>query len=41
MEKTNPKRSNEPVWLLFGAGGAISAVFFPALVLILGFTLSA
>lgn len=38
MEKTNPKRSNEPsVWLLFGAGGAISAVFFPVLVLILGF----
>ncbi|UXN34087.1 fumarate reductase subunit FrdD [Avibacterium paragallinarum] len=40
MNKQNPKRSNEPaVWLLFGAGGAISAVFFPVLVLILGFLL--
>lgn len=40
MDKPNPKRSNEPaVWLLFGAGGAISAVAFPVLVLILGFLL--
>ncbi|AGH37625.1 reductase [Bibersteinia trehalosi USDA-ARS-USMARC-188] len=40
MDKTNPPRSNEPaVWLLFGAGGAISAVFFPVLVLILGLLL--
>ena len=40
MDKQNPKRSNEPsVWLLFGAGSAISAVFFPVLVLILGFLL--
>ncbi|MFZ7143309.1 fumarate reductase subunit FrdD [Avibacterium avium] len=40
MNKQNPKRSNEPVvWLLFGAGGAISAVFFPVLVLIFGFLL--
>lgn len=40
MNTQAPKRSNEPaVWLLFGAGGAISAVFFPVLVLILGFLL--
>ncbi|MDO9735199.1 fumarate reductase subunit FrdD, partial [Glaesserella parasuis] len=40
MDKLNPPRSNEPlVWLLFGAGGAISAIFFPVLVLILGFLL--
>ena len=40
MDKQHPPRSNEPaVWLLFGAGDAISAVFFPVLVLILGFLL--
>lgn len=40
MNTQAPKRSNEPaVWLLFGAGGAISAVFFPVLVLIFGFLL--
>ena len=40
MDKQHPPRSNEPaVWLLFGAGGAISAVFFPVLVLSLGFLL--
>lgn len=38
--KTDPKRSNEPVvWLLFGAGTTVSAMFYPVLVLILGFLL--
>lgn len=38
--KDAPKRSNEPVvWLLFGAGTTVSAMFFPVLVLILGFLL--
>lgn len=40
MNKHNPTRSNEPaVWLLFGAGGTVSAIFFPVLVLIFGFLL--
>lgn len=34
------KRSNEPVvWLLFGAGTTVSAMFYPVLVLIIGFLL--
>lgn len=38
--KDTPKRSNEPVvWLLFGAGTTVSAMFYPVLVLILGFLL--
>ena len=41
MNKETPKRSNEPVvWLMFGSGGANSAVFLPVLVLILGFLLT-
>lgn len=35
--KATPKRSNEPVvWLLFGAGTTVSAMFYPILVLIIG-----
>lgn len=38
--KEAPKRSNEPsVWLLFGAGGTISAIVFPVLVLVVAFLL--
>ncbi|VEI48485.1 fumarate reductase subunit D [Actinobacillus equuli] len=35
MSKQDPKRSNEPpVWLMFSAGGTISAICFPILILI-------
>ncbi|SUB59513.1 Fumarate reductase 13 kDa hydrophobic protein [Phocoenobacter uteri] len=34
------KRSNEPVvWLLFGAGTTVSAMFYPILVLVIGLLL--
>lgn len=37
MNKQDPKRSNEPpVWLMFSAGGMISAICFPVLIFILG-----
>jgi fumarate reductase subunit D len=37
VKKTMPKRSNEPIfWSLFGAGGVISAMVLPALVLVTG-----
>ncbi|WP_386690849.1 MULTISPECIES: fumarate reductase subunit FrdD [unclassified Lonepinella] len=40
MVDQNPKRSQEPpVWLLFSAGSAVSALAFPALILILGILL--
>ncbi len=38
--KEAPKRSNEPVvWLLFGSGATVSAIFYPVLILIIGFLL--
>lgn len=40
MITQNPKRSNEPpVWLMFSAGGMISGLAFPVLILILGILL--
>ncbi|MCK3658617.1 fumarate reductase [Pasteurellaceae bacterium Pebbles2] len=37
MVDQNPKRSQEPpVWLMFSAGGMVSALAFPVLILILG-----
>ena len=40
MVNQNPKRSNEPpVWLMFSAGGMISGLAFPVLILILGLLL--
>ena len=40
MINQNPKRSNEPpVWLMFSAGGMISGLAFPVLILILGLLL--
>lgn len=36
----NPKRSNEPpVWLMFSAGGMVSALFFPIVIFIIGLLL--
>lgn len=38
--KSNPTRSNEPrVWLLFGAGGSISAIFYPIIAVVVAFLL--
>ncbi|MDU8924121.1 fumarate reductase subunit FrdD [Pasteurellaceae bacterium LIM206] len=40
MSNQNPKRSNEPpVWLMFSAGGMVSGLAFPVLILILGILL--
>lgn len=38
--RPSPKRTNAPIfWLLFGAGGMLSALFGPALIVITGFML--
>ena len=40
MVDQNPKRSGEPpVWLMFGAGGTVSAIFFPVVILVIGLLL--
>ncbi|WP_044470622.1 fumarate reductase subunit FrdD [Mannheimia massilioguelmaensis] len=40
MVDQNPKRSNEPpVWLMFSAGGMVSGLAFPVLILIIGILL--
>lgn len=40
MSNQNPKRSNEPpVWLMFSAGGMVSGLAFPVLILIIGLLL--
>lgn len=40
MSNQNPLRSNEPpVWLMFSAGGMVSGLAFPVLILILGLLL--
>ena len=40
MVDRNPKRSGEPpVWLMFGAGGTVSAIFLPVVILIIGLLL--
>lgn len=40
MVDQNPKRSSEPpVWLMFSAGGMISGLAFPVLILIIGLLL--
>ena len=40
MVDQNPKRSGEPpVWLMFGAGGTVSAIFLPVVILIIGLLL--